>query len=67
MLGQELAAARVGRHPAVGAGELDDPYWQMTSDRRSGELLPEHLVSQQAPDGEHLATYDPARTNGGGR
>jgi CO/xanthine dehydrogenase Mo-binding subunit len=47
--------------------ELGDEYWEMTSDRRSGELLPDHLAEQQAPDGEHLATYDPAHTNGGGR
>jgi len=32
---------------------------------RTGELLPEHLVAQQAPDGDHLATYNPATTNGG--
>jgi hypothetical protein len=37
----------------------------MTPDRRSGDLLPEHLVAQQAPDGEHLATY--RATNGGAR
>jgi hypothetical protein len=30
----------------------------------SGDLLPEHLVNQQAPDGEHLMTYRGA--NGGG-
>jgi hypothetical protein len=36
----------------------------MTAGRRSGDLLPEHLVAQQAPDGEHLATY--AGSNGGG-
>jgi hypothetical protein len=36
----------------------------MTSERREGELLPEHLVAQQAPDGEHLTTY--RGTNGGG-
>jgi CO/xanthine dehydrogenase Mo-binding subunit len=45
--------------------ELGDAYKQMTQDRRSGELLPEHLVAQQAPEGEHLATYRGA--NGGGR
>jgi CO/xanthine dehydrogenase Mo-binding subunit len=55
-----LAAAREAGY------ELGDEYWQMTSERRSGDLLPEHLVAQQAPAGEHLATYDPARTNGGG-
>jgi CO/xanthine dehydrogenase Mo-binding subunit len=45
--------------------ELSDEYKQMTQDRRSGDLLPEHLVAQQAPEGEHLATY--SATNGGGR
>ena len=37
----------------------------MTPERRSGDLLPEHLVAQQAPDGEHLADLR-AATNGGG-
>ena len=54
-----LAAAE-----AVGY-ELGDDYRAMTSERRSGDLLPEHLVAQQAPDGEHLATY--RATNGGAR
>jgi CO/xanthine dehydrogenase Mo-binding subunit len=45
--------------------ELGEAYRAMTPDRRSGDLLPEHLVAQQAPDGEHLATY--RATNGGGR
>jgi CO/xanthine dehydrogenase Mo-binding subunit len=45
--------------------ELGDEYKQMTQDRRSGDLLPDHLVAQQAPEGEHLATY--SATNGGGR
>jgi CO/xanthine dehydrogenase Mo-binding subunit len=44
---------------------LGESYRAMTPERRSGELLPEHLVAQQAPDGEHLATY--RGTNGGGR
>jgi CO/xanthine dehydrogenase Mo-binding subunit len=44
--------------------ELGPEYRAMTPDRRSGDLLPEHLVSQQAPEGEHLATYS---GNGGGR
>jgi CO/xanthine dehydrogenase Mo-binding subunit len=44
--------------------ELGEQYRAMTPDRRSGELLPEHLVAQQAPAGEHLATYDPT-SNGG--
>jgi CO/xanthine dehydrogenase Mo-binding subunit len=38
--------------------ELGEEYRSMTSDRRTGDLLPEHLVAQQAPAGEHLATYD---------
>jgi CO/xanthine dehydrogenase Mo-binding subunit len=45
--------------------ELGEAYRAMTPDRRSGDLLPEHLVAQQAPDGEHLATY--RATNGGAR
>jgi CO/xanthine dehydrogenase Mo-binding subunit len=44
--------------------ELGADYRAMTPERRSGELLPEHLVGQQAPDGEHLMTYRGA--NGGG-
>jgi CO/xanthine dehydrogenase Mo-binding subunit len=43
--------------------ELGEGYKAMTSDRRTGELLPEHLVSQQAPEGD-LVTY--RGTNGGG-
>jgi CO/xanthine dehydrogenase Mo-binding subunit len=46
--------------------ELGADYKQMTPERRSGDLLPEHLVAQQAPDGEHLATYRGAAANGGG-
>ncbi len=46
--------------------ELGSEYQAMTQERRSGDLLPDHLVAQQAPDGEHLATYHGA-TNGGGR
>ena len=37
--------------------ELAADFRAMTSDRRTGDLLPEHLVAQQAPDGEHLATF----------
>ncbi len=44
--------------------ELGADYRVMTSERRTGDLLPEHLVDQQAPDGEHLMTYRGA--NGGG-
>jgi CO/xanthine dehydrogenase Mo-binding subunit len=43
---------------------LGDEYRAMTPDRRSGDLLPEHLAAQQAPEGEHLATYS---GNGGRR
>jgi CO/xanthine dehydrogenase Mo-binding subunit len=43
--------------------ELGEQYKAMNSDRRTGELLPEHLVSQQAPEGD-LVTY--RGTNGGG-
>jgi CO/xanthine dehydrogenase Mo-binding subunit len=38
------AAERVGE-------ELAPEYRAMTRDRRSGALLPEHLVAQQAPEG----------------
>jgi CO/xanthine dehydrogenase Mo-binding subunit len=54
-----LAAAEVANI------ELGDEYKGMTQERRSGDLLPEHLVAQQAPEGEQLATYTGA--NGGGR
>jgi CO/xanthine dehydrogenase Mo-binding subunit len=47
------AAERVGE-------PLSDEYRAMTRERRSGELLPEHLVAQQAPEGVHVLT------NGGG-
>ena len=52
---------------AAGAAGLDlgAEYRGMTQERRSGDLLPEHLVAQQAPDGEHLTTY--RGSNGGGR
>ena len=47
------AAARVGE-------QLDPEYTSMTAERRSGDLLPEHLVAQQAPEGVHVLS------NGGG-
>jgi CO/xanthine dehydrogenase Mo-binding subunit len=47
------AAARVGE-------TLDPKYASMTAERRSGDLLPEHLVAQQAPEGAHVLS------NGGG-
>ena len=48
------AAERVGE-------QLTPEYKTMTGDRRSGELLPDHLVAQQAPEGAHVLL------NGGGR
>jgi CO/xanthine dehydrogenase Mo-binding subunit len=48
------AAERVGER-------LGPEYQSMTSDRRSGDLLPEHLVGQQAPEGVHVLG-----SNGGG-
>lgn len=48
------AAERVGE-------QLGEEYRSMTPERRTGELLPEHLVDQQAPEGVHVLT------NGGGR
>jgi CO/xanthine dehydrogenase Mo-binding subunit len=53
------AAKRVGH-------DLPAEYLGMTSDRRSGHLLPEHLVTQQAPPGVHVLT-DGASADGGGR
>jgi CO/xanthine dehydrogenase Mo-binding subunit len=47
------AAERVGE-------TLAPEYLAMTPDRRTGELLPEHLVAQQAPEGVHVLL------NGGG-
>jgi CO/xanthine dehydrogenase Mo-binding subunit len=47
------AAARVGE-------QLDPEYTSMTAERRNGDLLPEHLVTQQAPEGVHVLS------NGGG-
>jgi hypothetical protein len=54
---------------AVGK-ELPAEYRAMTSERRSGDLLPEHLVAQQAPEGAHVldrAAVNAAHGNGGGR
>jgi CO/xanthine dehydrogenase Mo-binding subunit len=51
------AAERVGY-------ELGDEFSTMTPERRTGDLLPEHLVGQQAPDEEHLVVHS-ASTNGG--
>ncbi len=45
---------------------LGEAYRTMNAGRRTGELLPEHLVRQQAPEGDPAATYDPTLTNGGG-
>jgi CO/xanthine dehydrogenase Mo-binding subunit len=52
------AAERVGY-------ELRPEYRSMTRERRSGDLLPEHLVAQQAPEGVHVLT-DGASADGGG-
>jgi CO/xanthine dehydrogenase Mo-binding subunit len=41
------AAERVGER-------LKPEYEAMTRERRSGDLLPEHLVAQQAPEGAHV-------------
>jgi CO/xanthine dehydrogenase Mo-binding subunit len=41
------AAQRVGE-------KLAPEYMAMTPERRSGDLLPEHLVAQQAPEGAHV-------------
>jgi hypothetical protein len=40
--------------------QLAPEYASMTAERRSGELLPEHLVAQQAAEGAHVLS------NGGG-
>jgi CO/xanthine dehydrogenase Mo-binding subunit len=42
------------------AERLSPEYMQMTADRRSGNLLPEHLIAQQAPEGASVLG------NGGG-
>lgn len=52
------AAERIGL-------ELPAEYRQMTSERRSGDLLPDHLVAQQAPEGAHVLS--PEAMNGGNR
>ena len=39
----------------VGEG-LTPEYRRMTRDRRSGDLLPDHLVAQQAPEGVQVLT-----------
>ncbi|MBV9800154.1 MAG: molybdopterin-dependent oxidoreductase, partial [Solirubrobacterales bacterium] len=43
------AAERVGQ-------SLGPEYRAMTPARRTGDLLPEHLVGQQAPEGAHVLT-----------
>ncbi len=52
------AAERVGY-------ELAPEYREMTSDRRAGELLPDHLVGQQASEGAHVLGAD-GPVDGGG-
>lgn len=44
--------------------ELSAESRAMSSARRSGDLLPEHLVGQQAPEGEDVVVHS-APTNGG--
>ncbi|MFL5860662.1 MAG: molybdopterin cofactor-binding domain-containing protein, partial [Solirubrobacteraceae bacterium] len=54
---------------AVGK-ELPAEYRTMTPERRSGDLLPAHLVAQQAPEGAHVldraGAVNAAHGNGGG-
>lgn len=54
---------------AVGK-ELPAEFRAMTSERRSGDLLPDHLVAQQAPEGAHVLdrgdAVNAAPGNGGG-
>jgi CO/xanthine dehydrogenase Mo-binding subunit len=45
--------------------ELGAEYRSMTNERRSGDLLPDHLVAQQAPEGSDAVVHS-ASTNGGG-
>jgi CO/xanthine dehydrogenase Mo-binding subunit len=52
------AAERVGHE--LGAQER-----AMTNERRAGDLLPAHLVEQQAPEGEHVVVHG-VSGNGGG-
>jgi CO/xanthine dehydrogenase Mo-binding subunit len=54
------AAERIGL-------ELAPEYRTMDSERRTGDLLPEHLVAQQAPPGAHVLSPEAVATNGGGR
>ncbi len=52
------AAERIGL-------ELAPEYQEMTSDRRTGDLLPDHLVAQQAPEGAHVLSPGGAQPGGG--
>ena len=49
--------------------ELAAEYRTMSSERRSGDLLPEHLVAQQAPEGVHVLSrtgaVNASHSNGG--
>jgi CO/xanthine dehydrogenase Mo-binding subunit len=49
--------------------ELAGEYRTMSSERRSGYLLPEHLVDQQAPEGAHVLSrtgaVNASHSNGG--
>ncbi|MEA2178725.1 MAG: hypothetical protein QOG77_2022, partial [Solirubrobacteraceae bacterium] len=64
---QDPSTVPVTLAAAEAAGiELAAEYRSMTSERRTGDLLPAHLVEQQAPDGEHVATYRAPGSDGGG-
>mgnify|MGYP003294353102 CR=1 FL=1 len=70
-LREEYDAAFAATQVLVGLPSLEEALGRARSFidacvQRSGDLLPEHLVAQQAPDGEHLATYRGAAANGGG-
>ena len=56
----QAAAERIGL-------ELAPEYRSMTSDRRTGDLLPDHLVAQQAPPGAHVLSREAAGNGRGGR
>lgn len=45
--------------------ELAPAYRNMTSARREGDLLPDHLVAQQAPEGAHVHPMVQAGNGGG--
>ena len=47
-------AGDAGRPPSGSARSWRAEYRAMSAERRTGELLPEHLVAQQAPEGAHV-------------